>query len=345
MFQLSSDITIGNFHFSGVHEVKIKRSIHSYVDTATIKLPAKAQVSKNGKILSQSVITGKQFTDGDPVTIKLGYSGLLIEEFKGFVTSRDLDIPLQVTCEGYSYKLKRNNLSVIAENITIADLLQYATARQDITVICDVDITLVNVELSSLTGAGIIDSILKETDGNLCIFFIAPTVLWCGLVYTPYAKGNDVFNMGQSRYRLGYNVLKDNSLKQRVPQDDPGIWIYTKKKTNGTLLTGQSTDMSGASKRNTQTLNRIADEKTLAALAQEHQYRDNYTGYEGSINAFLQPYCSPGFQAWISDDKYPERNGFYLVEGTEVTFGTSGARRKIDAGPLLMNTATPTTSQ
>ncbi len=345
MFQLSSDITIGNFHFSGVHEVKIKRSIHSYVDTAIIKLPAKAQVSKNGKVSSQSVITGKQFTDGDPVTIKLGYNGVLKEEFKGFVISRDLDVPLQVICEGYSYKLKRNNLDDTWENITVADLLQKATDGLGITVICDVNITLVNLDQNCDTGADIIDSILKETDGNLCIFFIAPTVLWCGLVYTPYAKGNDVFNMGQSRYRLGYNVLKDNSLKQRVPQDDPGIWIYTKKKTNGTLLTGQSTDMPGAAKRNTQTMNRIADETTLALLAQEHQYRDNYTGYEGSLNAFLQPYCSPGFQAWISDDNYPECNGFYLVEGTEVTFGTSGARRKIDAGPLLMNNAaTPVVS-
>jgi hypothetical protein len=335
MFLLSSDITIGNFRFSGVHDVQIKRSIHSYVDTAVIKLPAKAQVNKAGKIQAQGIVTGKQFTDGDPVTIKLGYNGYLVTEFQGFVVRRDLNTPLQINCEGYSYLITRNNISNSWSSITVAGLLNKATAGTNITVQCTVDMTLVNLEQKDTTGAGIIETILKETDGNLCIFFIQPNVLWCGLAYTPCAKGTDPFNMGKTKYRLGYNALRANTLKQRLPQDDPGTHIYVKKKTDGTRLQGQSTDIAGAAMKYKKALNRIADEGSLAALAQEHQYRKNYAGYEGGITAFLQPECGPGYQAWITDSNYPERDGWYLVEGVEVTFGISGARRKIDIGPLI----------
>lgn len=335
MFQLSSDITIGNFRFSGVHEVQIRRSIHSYVDIATITLPAKAQVNKDGKVVSQNIITGKQFTDGDPVTINLGYNGLLINEFKGFVTSRDLDTPLQVHCEGYSYQLKRNNITGSYPNVTVKDLLQKAIQNTDIKVHCTVDMTLVNFELKDVKGTNVIDTIMEETDNNLRIFFIQPNVLWCGFVYTPYANGTDVFDLGKASYRLGYNVLRENNLKQRLPQDDPGTHIYVKKTATGVKLQGQSQDIPGALRKYKKSLNRMADADSLNSLAQEHQYLENYTGYEGNLNAFLQPWCCPGFQAWVSDDNYPERDGYYLVESTEVTFGVRGARRKIGVGPLI----------
>ncbi len=70
-------------------------------------------------------------------------------------------------------------------------------------------------------------------------------------------------------------------------------------------------------------------------MANEKQYSKNYSGYEGTITAFLQPFCQPGYLASISNSSYKERNGRYLVLSTKVTFGTRGATREIGLGPLL----------
>ena len=112
MFILNSDISIGKpgvnqFRFTGVHELRIKRSIHNYTDTAIIQLPSIATLfTKNNSSSPKTVITGKQWNDGDPVTIKLGYNNEMHEEFKGFIKHRDLNMPLEIECEGYAYQLK-----------------------------------------------------------------------------------------------------------------------------------------------------------------------------------------------------------------------------------------------
>ena len=82
-------------------------------------------------------------------------------------------------------------------------------------------------------------------------------------------------------------------------------------------------------------LNHIADAIVLKQLANETAYRQNYSGYEGSINTFLQPYATPGYTAYITDDRYPERNGTYIIEDMEVHFGRAGARRIIGIGSQI----------
>src|SRR6185312_15096362 len=103
MFALNSDITIGDFRFAGVHDVHIQRTIHSIMEAATIKIPSIAKIVKNGKALAETVVTGAQFEAGDEVKIQLGYNGQYETEFKGFVSSVDLNMPLTIVCEGYSW--------------------------------------------------------------------------------------------------------------------------------------------------------------------------------------------------------------------------------------------------
>ena len=235
MFVLNSKITMGipgvnEFSFTGVNEVIIKRSIYSYKDTAVIKLPSIARViKKTSSSNADTVITGKQFNDGDPVSINLGYNGNMNEEFTGFIKHRDLGMPLEITCEGYSYQLERNNINAYYDSVTLKDLLQAAVIDTDITVQCNEDITLTKINAKNWTGAKLIDHIQQAVDGNLFIFFIQPKLLWAGFLYTSYAKGVDVLQLGQVSYRLGYNLVKDNNLKERVLEDDPVKIVYNKK--------------------------------------------------------------------------------------------------------------------
>ena len=147
-------------------------------------------------------------------------------------------------------------------------------------------------------------------------------------------ENTDPFGLGSVGYRLGYNVVKDNDLKERTTEGEPVQVIL-----NGMLATGQKVTTASQTKHQGRKvkslLNNIGDSATLQAIANEKQYQMNYAGYEGKINAFLQPYCAPGWKANIVDDRYPERNGVYMVEDTDVVFGQKGARIKVGIGPKI----------
>ena len=337
-FELSSDITIGNFRFSGVHDVHIKRSIHSLADTATIKIPSIGTLSKKGKAFPVVVTTGNEFNDGDAVTIKLGYNGDLQTEFKGFVKRRDLDMPLEVTCEGYSWLLRRSTIKQFVNKMAVKDILALATSDtgpHKINVQCAIDLTLEKIPTMDRSAFDLIGDISSYTDGCVNCFFIQPDTLWCGLIYTPYANNDDAIGAGKVSYRLGYNVVKDNSLKVRDAENDPVSVRYNTRQANGEKVSQTSDAYSDSVRTHSKILNQVKDAGALKQLANEKAYKLNYTGYEGSIKAFLQPYAGPGYIAYITDDRYPERNGSYVVESVEVHFGVNGARRLVELGPRL----------
>jgi hypothetical protein len=332
-FALNSEIKIGNYKLVGVHEVRVVRGIHGWNDSAIIKLPSRGVIRKENS--TSDVTTGTIFKDNDAVTIKLGYNGELQEEFRGFVKRCNLDMPLEVECEGYIRKL-RLNVSITAnlsKGKKIKDLLEQICKPVGIEVQCMVDFTLYGRNLVNANGVKVLEEIKKCSDNTLTIFFIKPDVLWCGLVYAPTFKKSDVFGLPQVDYRLGYNVVKDNSLKERFPSEEVQI-LY-----NGKLATGDSVRTASdnkTAKRKIQTLlNNVHDDTWLKKFANEKADQMNYTGYEGNINAFLQPFALPGYKANIVDARYPKRNGLYLIENTTVTFGVRGARRTCGIGIKL----------
>lgn len=57
-----------------------------------------------------------------------------------------------------------------------------------------------------------------------------------------------------------------------------------------------------------------------------------YTGYRGSFLTFGEPYVNPGDKVKLVSDKYPEKNGTYLVYGVDRSFGMNGYRQNIELG-------------
>ena len=339
MYVLNSDITIGNFRFSGVNAVCINKSMHSIMETALITLPSIAKVSKNAKVLPGTVITGTQFKDGDPVCIQLGYNGKLNTEFIGFVKQRNLNMPLEVVCEGYSYLLRRNTSTAFWKTISLKEYLQFAVSGIDskysIKVVCDLDLVLCNILINNQSGFEMINNLATYCDGNISCFFITPGVLWCGLYYSNCAAGKNVFNIGQVNYRLGYNILKNNTLYERINENDPVAVIYRKKLSTGAILLQSSDVFSVVGSTHTRLLNTINSAEELKLLANEKAYQYSYTGYEGNIVSFLEPFASAGCVANIQDSRYADKNGNYVVESTQVHFGIQGAKRIVEIGARI----------
>ena len=343
---------VGDFSFSGVHEVDIKKSIHSVVESCMLTVPSIAKyVPKNGST-PVTVTVGTQFADGDPISVSLGYNGVYNEEFRGFVKRRDLAMPLVVECEGYVRQLRLNNAisADFTKTATSAkQLLQLACEGTDITVQCDVDFPLIGIRLVNADGLRICDYIKEASDHTLTIFFKSPTLLWCGLTYTAYAagggstvlslqgavgsrsvSGSSFFGLGGVGYRIGYNTVKDNQLKQRIPSEPVQI-IMNGKLASGTVVSTKS-KAEFARKKVQSLVNHVPDNGTVAKFAQEKEYSMNYVGYEGRLTAFGVPFALPGYNGYITDSRYPELNGTYVIESTHVQFGVKGFRRICEIG-------------
>lgn len=99
---------------------------------------------------------------------------------------------------------------------------------------------------------------------------------------------------------------------------------------DGTKIEGEIGEEGGETK--TLYYYDVKDAKELKLLAQEELKRYSFDGYRGKIETFLIPFAVPGMVAELDDPIYQERSGSYYIESTEVTFGTSGARRKVEIG-------------
>jgi hypothetical protein len=298
------------------------------------------------------VVVGTQFKDGDPITISLGYNGVLNEEFSGFVKRRDLAMPLVVECEGYARKLRLNKGIKYTSSAptTAKKLLELACAGTGITVQCDVDFNISGIRFVNFNGVQVCDTVQEVSDHTLSIFFINPTTLWCGLPYTAYASGgaakplgltnNNTSVTGTSWFglpgvglELGWNTVKDNQLKTRIPSDPVQV-LFNGKMATGQLI-NQKSKADYAEQKYQKLLSHVADGTTMKSFAQEKEFTKNYIGYEGKVTCFGVPYFVPGCDAYVVDQRYPELKGTYIVESTDVDFGIKGFRRVAELGPLV----------
>lgn len=328
MFTLRCKITIGGFSFTSVNDVKIKRSIHSFIDTATILLPASARLKlkDNVKMPTTSMPTAKAFKEGDLVEIWLGYNDEYPNEpeFKGFVKRVNATSPCEIECEGYSWQLRRKNVlwSSGKEKTTLRKMLEMLIDGTDIKLSDEIpDIQLEQVCEGNISGTDALDWIKKNL--YLTVYF-SGHILYAGLAYIPQPDKTAV------EYTIGWNLVKDNQLKFRNATDAKIMVkaVYFNKRNKATEKTAG--DSTGAIR--TIFVQNIESEQELLQVAERKAQELRYDGYEGKVTGFLVPFALPGYRATLKDSKYTERDGTYLIESTEVKFGTSGARRISEIG-------------
>jgi hypothetical protein len=360
LFTLHSEIEVGHYKWSGVHEVEVRRGMTGIMNTAVIKLPKLAVVDYGTNQVGSLESVGALFEEGDYVHIQLGYASEgeepdLRTEFKGFLRRKTFGMPIALECEGYSWQMRKNvSHTGTLSAPTAEQLLKLAVGRAKIDVAAkkvvdtlpnqaltdikimmgaDANLNLRNVNLNNNNGHEIVQFLEKMSDGALRIFFIDDTTLWCGYPYTAYVQGDEPFSKGIVDYSLGYNCIKDNGLRIRT------VTERTQVVFGGMLATGQrvrtESDLKYAWNKYHARFSNTHDEPGMKRMANEKQYYMNYEGYQGSITGFLQPFCQPGWAANVYDKDVPERDGKYMVLSTTVRYTTRGARRIVELGPLL----------
>ena len=325
MFRLDYDIRIAGKRFTGVNQVEIKRSIATLVGIAKIRVPSTAVVKKtDGSRLN--VLTAQQIKRGDAVEISLGYNGKLYKEFSGYVSRVNLTKPLQIECEDGAFQLREKSIAKSYKNTTISAVLSDLTAGTSIQT--DTGGLAVNIEkliLATTKGGEVtrIEALQHLLDRyGLVGYFDENQKLFVGL-----RQGN---RTGETKLRIGWNTIKDDELKyyNKEEQKIKITAIYVDKLGKRTEV--KVGDEEGAQR--TIFLTDVADTTQLRKLAENELEKYKFDGWAGKITAFLQPYAAPGHIIKMTDPEYNDRAGSYYCEGIEITFGTSGARRKIEIG-------------
>jgi hypothetical protein len=335
-FKLCSQIAIGKYAFSGgVNEVKIHRSVKAIMDTATIKIPAAGRVANPIKLSGMysglpglsspnnapesSVETSTLWHEGDKVNILLGYNQDYRQEFMGFVRRVSPSIPLLIECEGYAWQLRRKRFIGTWKTIQLIDFLQILVSGTDIKLSPNIpSVPLINLSIKSGNAVQALEYI-RDNMHLACYFQF--DVLYVGLEEVQPGK-----IIEQVKYRLGWNVIRDDKLKYRLASDNNVlVQIYAGKGKNKKRPVFEAGDKSGGIIK--EYVSNIADRSHLQRVANEILLYAKYTGFEGGITGFLQPYCNPSDTVVLIDKKYNVRTGSYFVDGIEVIFGMNGAQR------------------
>lgn len=318
MYVMTADIRIAGKRFTRVSSVKIESSAKVLEDTATITLPTTARLVREGEFISE-VETAKAFKVGDEVVINLGYDGDLKEEFRGFVAKIKPGQPLEIECIDAVWLLRRKNCKASFKATTLKKLLEFILRDTGIGLEGEIPgIEFKTYYLKNVTAASAIQE-LKDRYG--LTLYMSGTKLRVGLtsftdkVVVRYGLGENVIendlewvNEDDTRVRVkAVHVMKNNSRTEKEYGD-----------ADGELRTVYFYDLA------------MGSDLEKMALAEAAKYK--FTGYEGGLTTFLLPRAQVGNVARISDKQFGERSGDYLIDKVTTTYGTKGARRKIELG-------------
>lgn len=305
--------------FDAFHSVEIERDIFKINSSCKIQIPISSRLEYKGKGYTESVQTAKQFARGDKISVWLGYGDNLKLEFSGFIYRLNYKTPLEVECEGYEFLLRSPCETKTWSETNLKTVLEYIIKDTDIVLsdkVPEMNFTkyIIPANMTKLEAL----QVVKEKYG-IAVFFMEKT-LYAGLAY--------VIDLGTVKYKLGWNTIKDDELKYRNADDVrlkiKAVWI----KPDNTKLEAEVGDPEGSQR--TLFFYNVSSKSELEKLAKEEMKKYKYSGYEGKITTFLQPFAQPGMKGILQDPKYSEREGTYYITKVKVKSDKGGGRRTVE---------------
>lgn len=325
MFVLQAKIEIGDYIFNEVHEVRVIKSVDLLSDTAEIKLPMSAMFG-NKEVGFERKQLEQEIKAGDPVTITLAYKDVIeTVEFEGFVRWIKPNTPtVTIECEDIIYTIRQKQINKNFGKTTLKTVLNYIIEGTDVVLAGDVpEVSFDKFLLKNVNGAQALEKIKEEY--GLYVFVDDNGQLFAGLRQTK--------NIGESQiYNVYKNVVSHDLRFRRAEDVRIALKVVGILKDNSrvSVVVGDTT----GEKRTLYRYN-ISNKAQLKRIGEAELSDMKFTGYEGSITSFLEPFCTRGYNVEIQDKNYPERTGSYFVPKVTTTFGTGGARRKIELGTKL----------
>lgn len=304
---LSANERRGRISMRKVHAVSIEQSIDQVCQRATVTLPRNVKQLQDGRLKDL-------IRRGDPIEVSLGYNGELNSEFSGYVTKVSTDVPVVLELHDGLWKVLQRPFSRSYRNAHLPTLIGDVLAGAMPHSAMDATIGPVRFE-QGCTVATVLKT-LKDEFG--LVSFLKDGTLYCGQVFDRAAR--------TVRYDSERN-LKSNELKYRMAEDVKVKVTAKSVDSKGEKLEVELGDVDGEQR----TLNYygIATKAELRKLAEVDMKKFKFDGYEGAFTAWGLPFAQFGDRVSLRSALYPERDGEYLAEGVDVSFGPQGFERNI----------------
>lgn len=304
--------------------IRMRRVVSFTAEQSWQSLTNKATltISKYIKGINQEQLR-EMFRIGDAVTISSGYNREHNEEFAGYITRLNDDRHLVMDLEDEMYMLKRGQLHFNKSKCKLKDLFDAINklmlevhGKQYTLDVADAE--LGNVRIKGKTPC----EVLQEIKDKYKLYtYFRDGVLISGKVYQSN-EVRHVLNFDNERNIKGHSLEfnKAEDLKVRVK--------VTSVTSSGQLLTATAGDEDGAESEiglyginNQADLQKKADAK-LALMKVD--------GYKGDINCYAVPFIRFGDEVQLRSAKFPERDGAYYVDATNLKYETgNGIERTV----------------
>ena len=301
-----------------VNAVHVESGWKRLTDTAEITLPRKAIYLEQGKTKVNFYQVKEYFKKGDPVIIELGYNGVYVKEFEGYITHVSADIPIKIKCEDEMYQLKKLPVNISLQKTDLPKFLKK--------IVPDYEIDALEVQLGSLRFAKTtVAKVLEYLKDEYSLYsYMKGKTLVVGKVYA------DDSDAAPIKLHLEKNVV-NNDLNYKDKEDVLIRITAVSTLSNGNKIEVTIGDETGEERQLTYFGIEIKAE--LTKLAKEDLKKYKVDGFTGGLKAFGIPFFNHGMKVDLESDLYPDRNGLYYVEETVVDFNdTPEYRRKGQLG-------------
>ena len=223
-----------------------------------------------------------------------------------------------IECEDELWQMRKDVPDKVYKNIDCEALLKEVCGCP---VSCDYSFKWDTFTVKGATAYDVLKKVQDETKAN--IYFKGGTLH----VHPQYKEyGEKVV------YDTGVNI-ESSSLKWRRADERSYLIEVEGIGKDGKRIT-VTEGRTGGDKRSVKVYG-VTDKESLKARAKEELTMLVYTGYEGSIDGWLTPYCEPTYRVRLKDSEHPDREGEYYCVSTEVEFSSGGGKRKVTIGKKI----------
>lgn len=360
MLRVISKITITPktgtpFEINALNEFEVNTSYEKLTDTAKVVFPR--NINYEGK----NIFTGTNplFKRGDSIKIEAGYDPKLRVIFEGYITKIGANLPIVIEAEDKMFLLKNTKVTypektgtithgkpskkypngkllkrpiITSDPITLNQLLDFMLPDDiHFKIIVNKpsgkgytdDVNLGSFRATKVSCTEILDTLKKEY--GLFSYFV-DGVLHVGLPSNAAKSNTEEFAFEET-------IINSDDLEYQQEDDFFIKIVAISMDSNNTKKQIEVGDTDGA-QRTYYTYN--ASDDDLKTFANSKLKEAKYTGYQGKIFTFGEPFVRHGDIAKITSEKLPERDGFYQIPGVDYSLTIDGGwRQTIDVGAFV----------
>lgn len=353
------------FELDFLNEVEVQTSYDKMTDTAKVMFPRNINYDGKNVFVGESAL----FKRKDAIKIELGYSPKFRTVFEGYITKVGAGNPIVIECEDKMFLLKNTKVTypevtgtithgksgkllkkpiIVTDPISLNQLLDYMIPndiKYKIIVnnangigVTD-DVNLGNLSVTKVSVTEVLD-MLKSRYGLYSYFVRVATTK--GLGTNAVTTEEQILHVGlpsnaaksnTESFAFEETIINSDDLDYQQADDLNIKIVAISMDSNNTKKEIEVGDPDG-SQRTYYTYNASdADLKTFANLKLKEV---KYTGYDGKIETFGEPFVRHGDIAKITSLKFPEQDGYYSIVGVDYSMTVERAyKQTIDIGRFV----------